>query len=176
MILTFYQNREIQGMPVNEMMTVTKTTKALSGNCCCLKETKSNANNEQYYFSAACIILLLLTILAYSELTLSSLLHITDSILWTLSSSEQDKALSCSEQDKALLCSELNKVHVSHGPILEISALSISLLIKRMSGNFELISLLPQPGIEPRLPRWKTRALSTRPTVLNEGDYVIGTL
>ena len=76
----------------------------------------------EFIFSAACIILLLLTILAYSELTLSSLLYITDSILWTLSSSEQEKALSCSEQDKALLCSELDKVHV-HGLILDFNLL-----------------------------------------------------
>ena len=63
-----------------------------------------------------------------------------------------------------------------HGPILEISALSISLLIKRMSGNFELISLLPQLEIEPGLLRWKARALSTTPTVLDEISHVIGTL
>ena len=59
--------------------------------------------NEDFIFTAACIIRLLLTILAYSELTLSSLWHITDSILWTLSSSDRDKALLSSEQDKALL-------------------------------------------------------------------------
>ena len=32
-------------------------------------------------------------------------------VLWTLSCSEQGKALSCSEQGKALSCSELDKVH-----------------------------------------------------------------
>ena len=42
-----------------------------------------------------------------------------------------------------------------HGLILKISALSISLLIKRMSGNFELISLLLQPGIETRIAQVK---------------------
>ena len=63
-------------------------------------------------FSDPCIILLLLTILAYSELTLSSLWHITDSILWTLSSSEQDKAFPCSEQDK---------VHVSWAYLRDFS-------------------------------------------------------
>ena len=63
-----------------------------------------------------------------------------------------------------------------HGPILEISALSISLLIKRMSENFELISLLPQPGMEPGLPRGKARVLSIRPTVLDENVDDIGTL
>ena len=73
------------------------------------------------FFSAACIILLLLTILAYSELTLSSLWHITDSILWTLSSSEQDKAFPCSEQDKAFPCSEQDKVHVSWAYLRDFS-------------------------------------------------------
>ena len=32
-------------------------------------------------------------------------------LLWTLLSSEHNKALSCSEHDKALSCSELDKVH-----------------------------------------------------------------
>ena len=73
-----------------------------------------------------------LTQSCHTYLALSLLWHIIDYSSWTLSSSEHDKALLCSELNKALSDSEFNKVYMHMVlSILEISGLSISLLVKK---------------------------------------------